>query len=213
MFYTSQEMVLTLKLKAAELEDRVALLASQLSESEAERAAAEAREAAAREGAAGHRREAREAALAAESEHRSRMMHLETELQKQRDRCLTLIEEKEDEVAMLKSNVAVAFESAFASSSSPDGKSGAAAEAMQLRMAAVNLRSSSGSGSRKTSLAASEITDGLKSSNAAGDGMVLHYEQELSLRDVEIGSLRDKVNITQFLFKRVENFKKQSKIS
>ena len=33
---------------------------------------------------------------------RSRMLHLETELQKQRDRCLTLIEEKEDEVAMLK---------------------------------------------------------------------------------------------------------------
>ena len=70
MIFPSQEMVLTLKLKAAELEDRVALLASQLSESEAERAAAEAREAAVREGAAGHRRETREAALAAESEHR-----------------------------------------------------------------------------------------------------------------------------------------------
>ena len=68
--------------------------------------------------------------------------------------------------------MAVAFESAF-TSSSPVGKAGAA-EA-QLRMAAVNLRSSSGSKtsrSRKTSLAAVEITDGLKSSNAAGDGMV-----------------------------------------
>ena len=72
--------------------------------------------------------------------------------------------------------MAVAFESAF---SSPEGKavagSAAAAEA-QLRMAAVSLRStsvaSSGSKSRKTSLAAVEITDGLKSSNAAGDGMV-----------------------------------------
>ena len=69
--------------------------------------------------------------------------------------------------------MAVAFESAFASSS-PDSK---AAEA-QLRMAAVNLRSTtSASGgsskSRKTSLAAAvDITDGLKSSNAAGDGMV-----------------------------------------
>ena len=40
-------------------------------------------------------------------------MQLEGELQKQRDRCLTLIEEKEDEVNMLKSNMELAFEQAF----------------------------------------------------------------------------------------------------
>ena len=35
------------------------------------------------------------------------------ELQKQRDRCLALIEEKEDEVASLKSSVSVALEAAL----------------------------------------------------------------------------------------------------
>ncbi len=50
----------------------------------------------------------------AESDYRSKILQLEAELQKQRDRCLTLIEEKEDEVDMLKSNMELAFERAFA---------------------------------------------------------------------------------------------------
>ncbi len=49
-----------------------------------------------------------------ESDFRAKVLGLETELQKQRDRCLTLIEEKEDEVNMLKSNMEMAFEKTFA---------------------------------------------------------------------------------------------------
>ena len=84
--------------------------------------------------------------------------------------------------------MAVAFESAFASSGSPDSK---AAEA-QLRMAAVNLRSttsaSGSSKSRKTSLAAAvDITDGLKSSNAAGDGMVRLNTVDVRYNDTGAG--------------------------
>ena len=44
---------------------------------------------------------------------------MEAEFGKQRDRCVTLVEEKEDEVAMLKANMELAFESAFAQ---PDTK-------------------------------------------------------------------------------------------
>ncbi len=44
---------------------------------------------------------------------KGKILQLETELQKQRDRCLALIDEKEDEVASLKSSVSVALEAAL----------------------------------------------------------------------------------------------------
>ena len=50
---------------------------------------------------------------------KGKVLHLETELQKQRERCLTLIEEKEDEVASLKSSVSLALEAALAASVQP----------------------------------------------------------------------------------------------
>ncbi len=44
---------------------------------------------------------------------KGKILQLEYELQKQRDRCLALIEEKEDEVASLKSSVSIALEAAL----------------------------------------------------------------------------------------------------
>ena len=72
-------------------------------------------------------------------------------------------------------------------------------------MAAANLAhlgSSSSSGGRRSRKQShvsgggdlsvlDEVTDGLKSSTA--DGMVLHYDQEISRKNVEIGQLRNKV--------------------
>ncbi len=120
---------------------------------------------------------------------------------------MTLIEEKEDEVSMLKSNMAMAFESAF---SSPDREA-------QLRLAAVNLRSSSGgvgagsSAGHRSRKASETLTEGLLrtsslgGSSGAGDGgMVLHYQQELSHKDVEISGLRTKVSELESAMREIQ---------
>ena len=56
---------------------------------------------------------AREAQATAEVDLKNRILSLEEELKKQRDRCITIIEEKEDEVQMLKSNMETTLEAAF----------------------------------------------------------------------------------------------------
>ena len=48
-----------------------------------------------------------------EVELKNRILDLEGELKKQRERCMTIIEEKEDEVNMLKSNMETTLEAAF----------------------------------------------------------------------------------------------------
>ena len=49
----------------------------------------------------------------AEADLKNRILSLEEELKKQRERCLTIVEEKEDEVNMLKSNMESTLEAAF----------------------------------------------------------------------------------------------------
>ncbi len=92
---------------------------------------------------------------AVEAEYRGKVLGLETELQKQRERCLTLIEEKEDEVNMLKANMELAFENSFAaaaatvaaSSASPLSPSPTTADRereLQLRRAAATTIANTG---------------------------------------------------------------------
>ena len=57
--------------------------------------------------------------LLQEQDLKGTIVQLETELQKQRERCLTLIEEKEDEVASLKSSVSIALEAALTAAVQP----------------------------------------------------------------------------------------------
>ncbi len=86
-----QQVVLTLKVRVSDLEDRIAMLSTQLAEGDAERTALRAKETDLREEMVALKKEHREQQLAAESEHRSRMMQLESELQKQRDRWVSML--------------------------------------------------------------------------------------------------------------------------
>ena len=52
-----------------------------------------------------------------------KIVELEDELNKQRERCLILIEEKEDEISTLKSGVAVALEAALNAAAQGNSKS------------------------------------------------------------------------------------------
>ena len=205
-----QEVVHSLKTQVRELKDQNAVARQQLEAVNKERSALRVREKELLEASAELKQKHRQALEAAEADYRSRVHNLETEFQKQRDRCLTLIEEKEDEVSMLKSNMELAFESAF---SQPDKES-------QLKMAANSIArtrtTSTGSRSRKSSSAfpeLDELTEGLKPS--AQDGMVLHYAQELSHKDVEISALRHKVSEVESAMRELQmNFLvKEEKLS
>ena len=59
----------------------------------------------------------------AELELKNRIINLESELKKQRERCMTIIEEKEDEVNMLKSNMETTLEAAFRAAAKTAAKS------------------------------------------------------------------------------------------
>ena len=175
-----QEAVLSLKTQISELQDKIALLRQQLLESEDNNSAQLQREQELTALLKEAKLEAKEKLESLDNDYKAKLLNLESELQKQRERCLTLIEEKEDEVAMLKSSLESAFEKAF---SSPDREA-------QIRLVAASAQMSSGRKSRNSSKE-DELTDGLKSSNT--DGMVLHYMQEISHKDVEISGLRQKV--------------------
>ena len=60
-----------------------------------------------------HKATSKESHASAEVELKNRILSLEGELKKQRERCITIIEEKEDEVNMLKSNMETTLEAAF----------------------------------------------------------------------------------------------------
>ena len=188
-----QEVILGLKTKISELQDKIALMRQQIIEGEKEKRKETDRAKILQKTLNETRTENQTKLDAMENEYRSKMLKLESELQKQRERCLTLIEEKEDEVNMLKSNMELAFDSAFSTSggskeNSPD---------RDLKLAAAAATATAiGSGARRKSsrLESEDFTDGMKSANAAsGDGMVLHYVQEISHKDVEISGLRKKV--------------------
>ena len=74
---------------------------------------------------------AREAQATAEVDLKNRILSLEEELKKQRDRCITIIEEKEDEVQMLKSNMETTLEAAFRAAANTAARSVLAKGALQ----------------------------------------------------------------------------------
>ena len=74
---------------------------------------------------------AREAQATAEVYLKNRILSLEEELKKQRDRCITIIEEKEDEVQMLKSNMETTLEAAFRAAANTAARSVLAKGALQ----------------------------------------------------------------------------------
>ena len=119
------------------LQDKVASLRRQLMDSEQAREKLSVREKELQSTLASLKLSMKDQHESAESEHRAKLTVLETELQKQRERCLTLIEEKEDEVSMLKSNMELAFEKAFTSA---DGRM----RDNQLRMAAATTIANTG---------------------------------------------------------------------
>merc|ERR1712029_166212 len=70
----------------------------------------------------GLREEAAKAKCVSELDLKNKVIQLESEVEKQRQRCLTIIEEKEDEVAMLKSTMETTIEMAFRASQGSDNK-------------------------------------------------------------------------------------------
>ena len=65
----------------------------------------------------------KESQINVELELKNRIINLESELKKQRERCMTIIEEKEDEVNMLKSNMETTLEAAFRAAAKTAAKS------------------------------------------------------------------------------------------
>ena len=133
--------------------------------------------------------DSKEALTAHDSDTKAKIVQLEAEVAKQRQRCLTIIDEKEDEVAMLKSTMEATIEAAFRAaastgirSKSPDSKQLAAATAALV---------SSQSGQRR-SRSDSVAEDLTASSSHQAEGMVLYYEEELKLKDVELAHLKAK---------------------
>ncbi|TRY76795.1 hypothetical protein TCAL_07417 [Tigriopus californicus] len=183
-----QEVIVTLKTKTQDLESRVTSLKKRNMELECENREAKTRVETLEKSIQDLNESALERELAKEQEFKTKYLNVECELQKQRERCLTLIEEKEDEVSMLKSNMELVFQKAFAANAKDgDGEKAAAAVSNVIHSA------HGPSLSRKTSrIEASDITDDLHSS-IQGDGMVLHYVQEISHKDVELSQLRKQV--------------------
>lgn len=181
-----QEVIANLKTKMQDLESRAASLKKRNLELECENREGQARIESLEKSMRDLNESVTERELAKEQEFKTKYLNVERELQKQRERCLTLIAEKEDEVSMLKSNMELAFQKAFAANSQESEKAAAA-------VCNVIHSTSGPSLSRKSSrIEASDITDDLHSS-IQGDGMVLHYVQEISLKDKEVGQLRRQV--------------------
>jgi hypothetical protein len=180
-----QDVVVTLRAQVTDLQDRLGQSKRLLAKVEAENATLTEKEKELRETLAAAKQSARSKMEELDSEYRAKTAQLEEELQKQRERCITLIEEKEDEVSMLKANMELAFESSF----SPDS----ANRDKQLRAAASSMASGNvGLGGLGRKRSVEEMLPGPL--GADNSGMMLHYVQELAHRDVEIASLRTKVH-------------------
>lgn len=115
-----------------------------------------------------------------ESDFRGKVAELESQLQKQRERSLTLLEEKENEIRQLKQAFDVFGSGSLAQQPPPqliDTSAGvSAAKATQLSSVLGACNSSSGGA--------------IGQQSQSGDYHMLHYVHELSRKEVEITALR-----------------------
>ena len=123
------------------------------------------------------KKEAESVRAAHEADLKNKILQLEEEVGKQRQRCMTIIEEKEDEVAMLKSTMETTIEMAFRASSSNSKKS----PSPPAHLAAAALMTATGRG--RSDSVADDLT---ASSSHQTEGMVLYYEEELNLKTQEL---------------------------
>ena len=108
-----EEEVQNLKSQVVDLKGRIRILRKDLELSREEICKTKEREGGWKDSMAQYKVTSRESQASSEAEFRNRILSLEEELKKQRERCITIIEEKEDEVNMLKSNMEAALEAAF----------------------------------------------------------------------------------------------------
>ncbi|KFM82770.1 GRIP and coiled-coil domain-containing protein 1, partial [Stegodyphus mimosarum] len=101
--------------------------------------------------------------------HKAKLMELEHQIQKQRERTLALLDEKDKEICLLKSS----FLSSFIKKD---------------KCAESNTTYDTDAPASDQEAAASLLSNSLISSKK--DGHILHYIQELSRKDIEISNLR-----------------------
>ncbi|KAF8767786.1 GRIP and coiled-coil domain-containing protein 1-like [Argiope bruennichi] len=106
-----------------------------------------------------------------ELSHRTQLLELEHQIQKQRERTLALLEEKDKEIELLKSSFLSSF---IKKNKTSEGD--------------TDLVSNIESATVDTEAAASLLSSSLISSQK--EGHILHYIQELARKDVEISNLR-----------------------
>lgn len=139
----------------------------------------------------------KEALEAKESDLKAKMLQLESEVQKQRERCLALIAEKEDEVATLKSNMELALETAFSAGLGGGGSPHQASSNQQIRAAAASIVQTASTRKRSSSYnqdVMDEVSQDLAQATLhQSDSMVLHYTEELSLKNKEVSTLRSRL--------------------
>jgi hypothetical protein len=135
------------------------------------------------------RSKSRDALSSIESDYRSKMSQLEQQLQKQRERSLMLLEEKENEIRTLKTS----YELFIPKKSSSDGNNDDDAQ-------------SSGSGNRKTSTSTQHLGIILNQQNATSSNIpetyMLFYSNELARKDMELASVRKAKNESDELIRQ-----------
>ena len=119
----SQSKVASLNLEVSNLKERTGKLRMDLDKCNEELSRYEERERKSKEEIAIYKANCKESQANTEVELKNRILNLESELKKQRERCMTIIEEKEDEVNMLKSNMETTLEAAFRAAAKTAAKS------------------------------------------------------------------------------------------
>ena len=109
----SESNVQTLNLEVSNLKDHIRMLKKDHDEYQREIKKFQEQESIWKQEMALYKATCKESQTNAEVDLKNRILSLEEELKKQRERCLTIIEEKEDEVNMLKSNMESTLEAAF----------------------------------------------------------------------------------------------------
>ena len=119
----SQSKIHNLQEEVSSLREKVEHFKKDLSNCHEELARYEERERKTNEEMSIYKANCKESQVNVELELKNRIINLESELKKQRERCMTIIEEKEDEVNMLKSNMETTLEAAFRAAAKTAAKS------------------------------------------------------------------------------------------
>lgn len=119
----SQSKILSLNSEVSNQKKKAEKLRFDLDKCNEELSRYEERERKSKEEIAIYKASCKESQANTEVELKNRILNLEGELKKQRERCMTIIEEKEDEVNMLKSNMETTLEAAFRAAAKTAAKS------------------------------------------------------------------------------------------